>query len=82
MKWPAESKLDRPKAGGVDGYRPHMSLLAGQVHYLSATTPSEGWIYELRFTIWQAASVLPRVSGVLETLPRADAQPVETTRKS
>jgi len=25
--------------GGVDGYRPHMSLLAGQVHYLSATTP-------------------------------------------
>src|SRR5260370_3868345 len=27
------------KIGGVDGYRPHMSLLAGQVHYLSATTP-------------------------------------------
>jgi hypothetical protein len=24
----------------------------------------------------QAASVLPRVSGVLETLPRADAQPI------
>jgi len=29
----------RAKDGGVDGYRPHMSLLAGQVHYLSATTP-------------------------------------------
>ena len=26
---------------------------------------------------WQAASVLPGVSGVLETLPRADAQPGE-----
>jgi len=30
--------------------------------------------------IWQAASVPPRVSGVLETLPRADAQPVELVR--
>ena len=39
MKWLAEPKLDRAKVGGVDGYRPHMSLLAGQVHYLSATTP-------------------------------------------
>src|SRR3974390_2106495 len=38
-KWPAEPKLDRAKVGGVDGYRPPMSLLAGQVHYLSATTP-------------------------------------------
>jgi hypothetical protein len=33
-------------------------------------------IYDFRFTIWQAASVLPGVSGVLETLLRADAQPV------
>ena len=39
VKWPAEPKLDRAKVGGVDGYRPHMSLLAGQVHYLSAMTP-------------------------------------------
>jgi hypothetical protein len=32
---------------------------------------------------WQAASVPPRVSGVLETLPRADAQPfAEGTRQS
>jgi hypothetical protein len=30
--------------------------------------------------IWQAASVLPGVSGVLETLPRADAQPVRFAR--
>ena len=54
-----------------------MSLLAGQVHYLSATTPLKSAICDIRFTIWQAASVPPRVSGVLETLPRADAQPFE-----
>ena len=31
--------LPAVEIGGVDGYRPRMSLLAGQVHYLSATTP-------------------------------------------
>jgi hypothetical protein len=77
MKWLAEPKLDRAKVGGVDGYRPHMSLLAGQVHYLSATTPLKFSIFDFRFTSWQAASVLPRISGVLETLPRADAQPFQ-----
>ncbi len=60
-----------------------MSLLAGQVHSLSATTPLKFTIADLRFTIWQAAPVLPRVSGVLETLPRADAQPTSgPTRQS
>ena len=68
-----------------------MSLLAGQVHYLSATTPCENPKSEVRKkessgeigTRWQAASVPPRVSGVLETLPRADAQPcAEGTRQS
>ena len=37
-----------------------MSLLAGQVHYLSATTPGN----------WHAALVLPQANGVLETLLR------------
>src|SRR2546430_8996583 len=48
---------------------------------MSATTPEK--IYDLRFAIcdfWQAASVLPGVSGVLGTLPRADAQPVVNQR--
>jgi hypothetical protein len=49
----------RAKAGGVDGYRPHMSLLAKQVHYLSATTPLKNW---------QAALVLPQACGILEIL--------------
>jgi hypothetical protein len=30
-----------------------MSLLAGQVHYLSATTPS--WIHDLRFSVYDVA---------------------------
>ena len=38
---PSPATASRAKAGGVDGYRPRMSLLAGQVHYLSATTPME-----------------------------------------
>ena len=44
-------------------------------------TPFE--IFDFRFSIWQAVSVPPRVSEVLETLPRADAQPVSgLSRKS
>ena len=40
-------------------------------------------IFDFRFAMWQAASVLPRVSGVLETLPRSDAQPcAEATGQS
>lgn len=34
---------------------------------------------DLRIAIWQAASVLPGVGGVLETLLRADAQPVKSS---
>ena len=64
VKWPAESKLDRPKAGGVDGYRPHMSLLAGQVHYLSATTPMKSgkppWCCPRQAEFWRLCRVLTR----------------------
>jgi hypothetical protein len=46
-------------------------------------TPFEISIFDFRFAIWQAVSVPPRVSEVLETLPRADAQPVSgLSRKS
>ena len=56
---PSPNAAQRAKAGGVDGYRPHMSLLAKQVHYLSATTPLKNW---------QAALVLPQACGILEIL--------------
>ena len=54
-----------------------MSSLAGQVHSLSATTSLKFQILDLRFSIWQAAVVLPHARQVLETRLRKLARSLQ-----
>jgi len=58
-----------------------MSLLAGQVHCLSATTPNRSEISNVKFESnkWQAAVVLPHVRQVLETRVRKLARSLRTS---